>query len=134
MSSAPRADDAQKLVIEEAEAVGLELSTVAAAKTDPSAMPKRTVPSDADGNPKAQLSGISPTLKATSSRDRSAGFRATTTRPPPMVTIKSSWQSASPTGQATWYTCCPCWSGSNPTQVNCRMPSLQMPATGAPPT
>jgi hypothetical protein len=48
-----RADDAQKLAIEKAEAAELELSTVAAAaKTDPLAMPQRTLPTDAAGNPK----------------------------------------------------------------------------------
>jgi len=47
-----RADDAQKLAIEKAEASGLELSTIAAAETDPSAMPQRMLPTDAAGNPK----------------------------------------------------------------------------------
>ncbi|MCP9808487.1 transposase [Cyanobium sp. HWJ4-Hawea] len=48
-----RADEAQKLAIEKAEAAGLELSTVAAAAgTDPLAMPQRTLPTDAVGNPK----------------------------------------------------------------------------------
>jgi transposase len=48
-----RADDAQKLAIEKAEAAGLELSTVATtAESDPLAMPARTLPSDATGNPK----------------------------------------------------------------------------------
>ena len=46
-----RADDAQKLAMEKAEAAGLELSTVAAAETDPLAMPQRTLPTDAAGNP-----------------------------------------------------------------------------------
>jgi hypothetical protein len=36
------------------EAAGLELSTVAAAEIDPSAMPQRTLPTDAVGNPKPQ--------------------------------------------------------------------------------
>jgi hypothetical protein len=50
-----RADEAQKLAIEKAEAAGLELSSVAAAaETDPLAMPKRTLPTDAAGNPKPQ--------------------------------------------------------------------------------
>jgi transposase len=50
-----RADDAQKLAIEKAGAAGLELSSVAAtAKTDPLAMPQRTLPTDAAGNPKQQ--------------------------------------------------------------------------------
>ena len=49
-----RADDVQKLAIKKAEAAGLELSTVAAAVTDPSAMPQRTLPTDAAGNPKPQ--------------------------------------------------------------------------------
>jgi len=49
-----RADDAQKLAMEKAEAAGLELSTVAAAEADPSAMPQRTLPTDAAGNPKPQ--------------------------------------------------------------------------------
>ncbi|MFQ6539830.1 MULTISPECIES: transposase, partial [Aphanothece] len=48
-----RADDAQKLAIEKAEAAGLDLSTVAAAAgTDPLTMPQRTLPTDAIGNPK----------------------------------------------------------------------------------
>jgi transposase len=47
-----RADEAQKLAIEKAEAAGLELSTVAAAEADPLAMPQRTLPTDAAGNPK----------------------------------------------------------------------------------
>jgi transposase len=46
-----RANDAQKLAMEKAEAAGLELSTVAAAETDPLAMPQRTLPTDAAGNP-----------------------------------------------------------------------------------
>ena len=46
-----RADDAQNLAMEKAEAAGLELSTVAAAETDPLAMPQRTLPTDAAGNP-----------------------------------------------------------------------------------
>jgi IS5 family transposase len=37
--------------MEKAEAAGLELSTVAAAETDPLAMPQRTLPTDAAGNP-----------------------------------------------------------------------------------
>jgi len=49
-----RADEAQKLAMEKAEAAGLELSTVAAAKADPLAMPQRTLPTDAAGNPKPQ--------------------------------------------------------------------------------
>jgi transposase len=50
-----RADEAQKLAMEKAEAAGLELSTVvAAAGTDPLAMPQRTLPTDAAGNPKPQ--------------------------------------------------------------------------------
>jgi len=50
-----RANDAQKLAIEKAEAAGLELSTAAAAAgTDPLAMPQRTLPTDAAGNPKPQ--------------------------------------------------------------------------------
>jgi transposase len=50
-----RADEAQKLAIEKAEAAGLELSTVAAAAgTDPLAMPQRTLATDAAGNPKPQ--------------------------------------------------------------------------------
>jgi len=50
-----RADEAQRLAMEKAEAAGLELSTVAAAaKTDPLAMPQRTLPTDAAGNPKPQ--------------------------------------------------------------------------------
>jgi hypothetical protein len=47
-----RADDAQKLAFEKAEAAGPELSSVAAAETDPLAMPQRTLPTDAAGNPK----------------------------------------------------------------------------------
>jgi len=46
-----RADEAQKLAMEKAEAAGLELSTVAAAKADPLTMPQRTLPTDAAGNP-----------------------------------------------------------------------------------
>jgi len=53
-SARKRADDAQRLAIEKAGAAGLELSTVAAAETDPSAMPQRTLPTDAAGNPKPQ--------------------------------------------------------------------------------
>jgi transposase len=49
-----RADEAQKLAMEKAEAAGLELGTVAAAKADPMAMPQRTLPTDAAGNPKPQ--------------------------------------------------------------------------------
>ena len=37
--------------MEKAEAAGLELSTVAAAEADPLAMPQRTLPTDAAGNP-----------------------------------------------------------------------------------
>jgi transposase len=48
-----RADDAQTLAIKKAEAAGLDLSAVAlAAEIDPLAMPTRTLPSDAIGNPK----------------------------------------------------------------------------------
>jgi transposase len=48
-----RADDAQKLAIEKAEAAGLGLNTVTtAAKGDSLAMPQRTLPTDAAGNPK----------------------------------------------------------------------------------
>jgi transposase len=48
-----RADDAKKLTIEMAEAAGLDLSTLAAAAgTDPLAMPQRTLPTNATGNPK----------------------------------------------------------------------------------
>jgi transposase len=48
-----RADAAQKLAIEKAEAAGLELNSIAtAAETDPQAMPQRTLPTDAAGNPK----------------------------------------------------------------------------------
>ncbi|MCP9883125.1 IS1182 family transposase [Cyanobium sp. Alchichica 3B3-8F6] len=47
-----RADDAQKLAFEKAEAAGPELSSVAAAETDRLAMPQRTLPTDAAGNPK----------------------------------------------------------------------------------
>jgi len=65
-----RADDTDKLAIEKAEATGLELSTVAAAETDRLAMPQRTLPTDAAGNPKpaAQRNFIDPDshiLKAT---------------------------------------------------------------------
>jgi transposase len=49
-----RADDAEKLAMEKAEAAGLELSTVAAGETDPLGMPQRTLPTDAAGNPKPQ--------------------------------------------------------------------------------
>ena len=49
-----RADDAQKLAIEKAEAAGLELSTIAAAEADPLAMPQRTLPTDAAGTTKPQ--------------------------------------------------------------------------------
>jgi len=50
-----RADEAQKLATLKAVAAGLELSTVvAAAGTDPLAMPQRTLPTDAAGNPKPQ--------------------------------------------------------------------------------
>ena len=45
-----RADDAQKLAIEKAEAAGLDL--VSTAVTDAMAMPQRTLPTDAVGNPK----------------------------------------------------------------------------------
>jgi transposase len=45
-----RADDAQKLAIEKAEAAGLDL--VSTAVTDALAMPQRTLPTDAVGNPK----------------------------------------------------------------------------------
>jgi len=45
-----RANDAQKLAIEKAEAAGLDL--VSMAETDPLAMPQRTLPTDAAGNPK----------------------------------------------------------------------------------
>jgi hypothetical protein len=48
-----RADDAQKLAIEKAEAAHLELNTVAAtAESDPLAMPARTLPSNTAGNPR----------------------------------------------------------------------------------
>jgi len=40
--------------MEKAEAAGLELSTVAAAKAYPLAMPQRTLPTDAAGNPQLQ--------------------------------------------------------------------------------
>jgi len=49
-----RADEAQKLAMEKAAAAGLELSSVAAAKSDPLVMPQRTLPTDAAGNPKPQ--------------------------------------------------------------------------------
>lgn len=50
-----RADDAQTLAIEKAEAAGLDLSTIAtAAEIDPLAMPQRTLPTDAAGKPKPQ--------------------------------------------------------------------------------
>ena len=49
-----RADEAQKLAIEKADVAGLELSTVAAAEADLLAMPQRTLPTDAAGNPKPQ--------------------------------------------------------------------------------
>jgi transposase len=45
-----RANDAHKLAIEKAEAAGLDL--VSMAETDPLAMPQRTLPTDAAGNPK----------------------------------------------------------------------------------
>ena len=48
-----RADDAQKLAMEKAEAAGLELeSQLMTAERDPLAMPQRTIPTDAAGNPK----------------------------------------------------------------------------------
>ena len=48
-----RADDTQKLAMEKAEAAGLELSTVATpAESDALAMPARTLPTDAAGNPR----------------------------------------------------------------------------------
>ena len=48
-----RADDAQKLAMEKAEAAGLELeSQLMTAERDPLAMPQRTLPTDAAGNPK----------------------------------------------------------------------------------
>ena len=48
-----RADDTQKLAMEKVEAAGLILNTAAAgAKADPLAMPQRTLPTDATGNPK----------------------------------------------------------------------------------
>ena len=48
-----RADDAQKLAMEKAEASGLELSTVAnPAESDALPMPARTLPTNAAGNPK----------------------------------------------------------------------------------
>jgi transposase len=46
-----RADEAQKLAIEKAEAAGLDLVSTAA--TDALAMPQRTLPTDAAGHPKA---------------------------------------------------------------------------------
>ena len=50
-----RADDGQKLAIEKAEAEGLELSTVVTtAESDPQALPQRTLPTDAAGNPKPE--------------------------------------------------------------------------------
>jgi len=50
-----RADDAQKLAIEKAEAAGLEMeSPLMTAERDPLAMPQRTLPTDATGNPKPQ--------------------------------------------------------------------------------
>ena len=50
-----RADDAQKLAIEKAEAAGIELLiTLAATPADLRAMPHRTIPTDAAGNPKPQ--------------------------------------------------------------------------------
>lgn len=54
LAARKRVDDAQTLAIEKAEAAGLELSTVAAAEIDPLAMPQRTLPTDAAGNPKPQ--------------------------------------------------------------------------------
>ncbi|MFS6826475.1 transposase [Cyanobium sp. ATX-6F1] len=48
-----RADDAQKLAIENAEVAGLA-SPVTAAEADPMAMPHRHLPTDATGNPKPQ--------------------------------------------------------------------------------
>ena len=48
-----RADDARKLAIEKAAAARRDLNKAAAAdKTDPLAMPQRTLPTDAAGNPK----------------------------------------------------------------------------------
>ncbi|MFM2158936.1 MAG: hypothetical protein RLZZ124_1410 [Cyanobacteriota bacterium] len=50
-----RADDAQKLAIEKAETAGLEMeSPLMTAERDPLAMPQRTLPTDATGNPKPQ--------------------------------------------------------------------------------
>jgi len=50
-----RADEAQKLAIEKAEAAGMDLSNISTvAETDPLAMPPRAIPSDAAGNPKPQ--------------------------------------------------------------------------------
>ena len=53
-----RADVAHRLAIEKAEAAALELATSAVspatAKADPLAMPQRTLPTDATGNPKPQ--------------------------------------------------------------------------------
>ena len=53
-----RAHDAQRLAIEKAEAAGLNLATravsAATAKADSLAMPQRTLPTDATGNPKPQ--------------------------------------------------------------------------------
>ena len=43
--------------------------------------------------PNRSRSGISPIPTATSSRDRTAGFRVTTPRPPSIVTFKESWPS-----------------------------------------
>ena len=50
-----RADDAHHLVTEKAETKGLELSTVATAETDLSAMPQRTLPTGVAGTPKPQV-------------------------------------------------------------------------------
>jgi len=52
-----QSDDAQKLAMENAEGSGLELSTVAAAETDPLAMPQRTLSTDTAGKPKPQTLG-----------------------------------------------------------------------------
>jgi transposase len=50
-----RADDAQKLAIEKAEAAGLDPSDITAhGVSDPLAMPHRQLPTDATGNPKPQ--------------------------------------------------------------------------------
>ena len=50
-----RADDARRLAIEKAEAAGLEMeSPLMTAERDPLAMPQRTLPTDATGNPKPQ--------------------------------------------------------------------------------